>query len=69
MDDYFKRPLSSYCHVNNGFEGNAFVGIKSDENGVKINFPYGYNLPEKDDDLRYEIRTFLSVLAYFKKTI
>ncbi|WP_411677124.1 LlaJI family restriction endonuclease [Caproicibacter sp.] len=59
--------LREMCHVNKNGEGDSFVGVKADTNGMTIYFPIGYELPENDDDLRVDVHNLFGVLAIFMK--
>ena len=59
--------LRQMCHVNDNSEGDSFVGVKADTNGMTVYFPIGYELPEDDDDLRVDIHNLFGVLAAFMK--
>ena len=47
--------LRQMCHVNENGEGDSFVGVKADTDGMTVYFPIGYELPEDDDDLRIDV--------------
>ena len=57
--------LRNHCHVKTNEEGDRFVGIKADSNGVRVNFPIGYDLPKDEDELRRDIRNLFQVLSLF----
>ena len=57
--------IKKCCHVNTGEDGENFVGVKADDSGAVVYFPIGYQLPEKDYDIRLEIRHLFRVLAEF----
>ena len=70
IDDDMKRrniTLRQMCHVNENGEGDSFVGVKADTDGMTIYFPIGYELPEDDDDLRVDVHNLFGVLAAFMK--
>lgn len=68
-EDLKRRNISlrQMCHVNENSEGDSFVGVKADTNGMTVYFPIGYELPENDDDLRLDIHNLFGVLAAFMK--
>ena len=57
--------LFNRCHVNKNDDGDRFVGIKADSDNAMVCFPIGYQLPESEQDLRYDILHLISVLAEF----
>jgi hypothetical protein len=57
--------LFARCHVNKNDDGDRFVGIKADSDNAMVYFPIGYQLPESEQDLRYDILHLISVLAEF----
>lgn len=70
LDDDMKRrniTLRQMCHVNENGEGDSFVGVKADTEGMTVYFPIGYELPEDDDDLRVDVHNLFGVLATFMK--
>ena len=70
IDNDMKRrniPLRQMCHVNENSEGDSFVGVKADTNGMTVYFPIGYELPDNDDDLRVDVHNLFGVLAAFMK--
>ena len=68
-DDMARRniTLRQMCHVNENGEGDSFVGVKADTDGMTVYFPIGYELPEDDDDLRIDVHNLFGVLAAFMK--
>lgn len=57
--------LKRHCHVNTNEDGDRFVGIKADSDNAVVYFPLGYQLPEKINDLRQDIKNLFRVLALF----
>lgn len=57
--------IREHCHVNQNGDGDRFVGVKADSNGVMIYFPIGYQLPDHDDELRLDIKNLFQILANF----
>lgn len=57
--------LFTHCYVNVDGGNNRFVGIKMDSDKVKVYFPMGYELPDTEQDLRWDILNLISVLAEF----
>ena len=53
------------CHVNTNEKGDRFVGIKADSDEVVVYFPIGYQLPEKELDIRRDILHLFQVLSEF----
>ena len=68
-DDMRRRNISlrQMCHVNENGEGDSFVGVKADTEGMTVYFPIGYELPEDDDTLRIDVHNLFGVLATFMK--
>jgi hypothetical protein len=65
MTDFNLRDI---CHVCTNDDGDRFVGVKADADGVAVCFPLGYQLPpvtENERDLRRDIMHLISVLAAF----
>ena len=65
---YFDREhfnLRDHCHVNSNDSGDRFVGIKADSDDAMVYFPIGYELPNKDDELRRDIKNLIQILATF----
>ena len=60
-----KSLLSSQCRVNSNVDGDTFVGIKSQEGEISINFPIGYALPNDEKLLRKEVINLITVLSKF----
>lgn len=58
--DLFKR-----CHVNTNDEGDRFVGVKADSDDAVVYFPFGYKLPESEQELRRDIVHLIHVLSSF----
>lgn len=58
--------LQEICSVNKN-DDDRFVGIKINDNNVRIIFPLGYALPTNEKELRQDIRALLILLAKFKK--
>ena len=59
--------LFELCHVNSSTNEESFVGIRADSNGVNVYFPVGYNLPETEQELRYDILHLISILREFSE--
>lgn len=57
--------IRDHCHINTNNDGDRFVGVKADSDNAVIYFPLGYQLPEKDDELRRDIKNLFQVLAVF----
>lgn len=57
--------LKNRCIVTTQGEGDRFVGIKATTDDAKIYFPLGYQLPDRDSDLRKEIFHLFNVLNEF----
>ena len=63
--DYKHFNLREHCHVNTNEINDRFVGIKVDWNNPLIYFPLGYELPERENDLKVDIKNLFNVLAIF----
>lgn len=57
--------IAMHCHVNSNETGDRFVGIKADSDDVMVYFPIGYQLPEKDAEIRRDIWQLIQVLSEF----
>lgn len=57
--------IRDHCRVNSNEVGDRFVGIKADTDNAVIYFPIGYDLPEKDDEIKKDIKNLIRVLAAF----
>ncbi len=57
--------IKEHCRVNENKDGECFVGIKADFDGVMAYFPIGYRLPETDGEIRADIRHLIQVLSEF----
>lgn len=57
--------ITKHCHINSNEDGDRFVGIKADSNNAMVYFPIGYQLPEKDDEIRTDIKHLIQVLSEF----
>lgn len=57
--------IRDHCHINSNDDGDRFVGVKADSDNAVIYFPMGYELPDKDDELRRDIKNLFQVLATF----
>lgn len=63
--DYKHFNLREHCHVNTNDINDRFVGVKVDSNNPLIYFPLGYELPERESDLKVDIKNLFNVLAIF----
>lgn len=63
--DYKHFNLREHCHVNTNEVNDRFVGVKIDSNNPLIYFPLGYELPERENDLKADIKNLFNVLAIF----
>ena len=63
--DYKHFNLREHCHVNTNEINDRFVGVKVDSNNPLIYFPLGYELPERENDLKVDIKNLFNVLAIF----
>ena len=57
--------IAKHCHINSNEDGDRFVGIKADSDNVMVYFPIGYQLPEKEADIRTDIKHLIQVLSEF----
>ena len=53
--------LKMHCHINTNEDGYRFVGIKVDSDNAMVYFPIGYQLPEKDNEIRTDIKHLIQV--------
>ena len=63
--DYKHFNIREHCHVNTNEINDRFVGVKVDSNNPLIYFPLGYELPERESDLKGDIKNLFNVLAIF----
>lgn len=54
--------LHSRCSVNTNIDQDVFVGIQCDNGSVKVAFPLGFNLSDKDTELRKDILLLLDAI-------
>lgn len=68
-DVLMSKTLKEYCRNASNSEGDTFVGIKSEIKGdiheISVNFPIGYKISDKEEDLRDEIIDLIGVLAAY----
>ncbi|MDY0410595.1 hypothetical protein [Paracerasibacillus soli] len=68
-DVVLSKTLNSYCRNATNKEGDTFVGIKSeikgDKHEISVNFPIGYNISKKEENLRDDIIDLISVLSAY----
>lgn len=68
-DVIMSKSLKDYCRNASNSEGDTFVGIKSEIKGdiheISVNFPIGYKISDKEEDLRDEIIDLIGVLAAY----
>lgn len=57
--------ITNHCHINSNEDGDRFVGIKANSDNAMVYFPIGYQLPEKDDEIRIDIKHLIQVLSEF----
>ena len=57
--------ITKHCHINTNDDGDRFVGIKADSDNAMVYFPIGYQLPEKDAEIRTDIKHLIQVLLEF----
>lgn len=57
--------IKKRCHINTNEDGDRFVGIKADSDDAVVYFPIGYQLPEKDAEIRRDIKHLFQVLSEF----
>lgn len=55
--------LRPCCRVNTNADGDRFVGVKADADGVTVHFPIGYHLPDDEMERKRDILHLLQVLA------
>lgn len=58
--------LKDRCRIVTDVNDDSFVGIKADTDNALIYFPLGYQLPEKDSEIRKEILKLFGILNEFK---
>ena len=59
--------LRNHCKVVTQQEGDRFVGVKGDLNGVFVYFPLGYHLSEVDSEIRKDIFHLIRIINEFKE--
>lgn len=67
MEESEEFNLAQVCHISTNFEGDTFVGVKSEETGISVCFPIGYRLPKSDKELRKHIVRLIEVLVKYVK--
>lgn len=65
LNSIMKYDIKEHCHVNSNEDGDRFVGIKADSDNAMVYFPIGYELPEKDAEIRTDIKHLIQVLSEF----
>lgn len=59
------KSIKEHCHINSNNDDDRFVGIKVDLTNTTVHFPIGYQLPEKDSEIRKDIRMLINILVEF----
>lgn len=62
-----KLKLKEFCHVATNIDDDNFVGIKGNNNSIKAFFPIGYQLPDKNEKIRNDIKRLIEVLEEYDK--
>ncbi|MCL1986438.1 MAG: LlaJI family restriction endonuclease [Firmicutes bacterium] len=62
--------LRKICHISTNENGDNFVGIKVDKNGIFVHFPLGYDLPTSNNEqvLRRDIVNLISVISEYRQS-
>ncbi|SHJ11538.1 LlaJI family restriction endonuclease [Propionispora hippei] len=60
-----ENDLRQRCRVSTNLEGDTFVGIKSEGDGISVCFPLGYRLPNDDKELRQDVVKLIMVLSKY----
>jgi len=60
MPDYSIR---SKCKINTNYDGDTFVGIRSEDGQFSINFPLGFHISDDEKQLRKDILLLLTTIA------
>jgi len=60
-----ENDLRQRCRVTTNLEGDTFVGIKSEGDGISVCFPIGYRLPDDDKELRQDVVKLITVLSKY----
>lgn len=55
--------IRSRCKINSNREMDTFVGLRCDDGDISINFPLGFQISEKNKDLRKDIMLLFATLA------
>lgn len=55
--------IRSRCKINSNREMDTFVGLRCDDGDISINFPLGFQISEKNKDLRKDIMLLFAILA------
>ena len=59
--------LKKYCKVATNHDDSRFVGIHGDTDGIFVYFPLGYQLSEKDSEIRKDILHLFEIINEFKE--
>ena len=62
-----KFDLKDICHVSSNSFNDDYVGIKFLEDGIKVYFPLGYEIPSNNSDCRKSIIKLLKTISIEKK--
>lgn len=63
-----KKSLMERCKISANTDEDSYVGVKIEENDIKITFPMGYNFADCDDkSVRRDILSLLSTIKKFNK--
>lgn len=65
LNSIMEYDIKEHCHINSNEDGDRFVGIKADSDNAMVYFPIGYELPEKDAEIRTDIKHLIQVLSEF----
>lgn len=60
-----KNELIYKCHVNTNETNDTFVGIKCEDNIIKVCFPLGYHLGESESEQKKDIYLLIRILSRF----
>lgn len=55
--------IHEHCKVNANYEADTFVGIRCDNGEFSVNFPLGFDISDKDDELRKDILLLLNTIG------
>ncbi len=58
-----KFSIRDHCRVNTNYDADTFVGIRCNDGEFSVNFPLGFDISDKDDELRKDILLLLATIS------